>query len=490
MAGRRTSMNKVNEIKRLLDLKLSDRAISRAVQVSRNTVAQVRLGKSISLESTSFGIVKEKWPSLINWEKVNSEYQSGVTLYVLWEELKEAKLLAVNYSTFWKVFKKKFPNIPKSMHRVFAPGSRIEIDYCDGIPFFEPITGEVIKTQLFVGVLCHSRYAFAEFTLSQKSHDFLSSHVHMFEFFGGVSQVVSPDNLKSAVVKAHKYDPDLNPSYTRLAEYYNIGITPVRVRTPKDKAIVERTIQIFQKWFYGRVRHHTFTSLTELNISLREHLVRFNSKIHRIFRRSRVEMFNYEKKNLRPLPLNPYEVATFAKATLHPDCHLVFEKNYYSAPYSLRGQILDVWATQKTIEIFYESNPVAIHTRSFSQGQFYTQKVHYPPSHQAYAESTPAYVRSLASKIGPHTEYFIENLFSNETPLRHLRRAQGIIRLGKIYSHNDLENACQKATDLNQNTYAFIERILKKGANLNNKKTNQSIKRGSNPFLRGDEILN
>jgi hypothetical protein len=376
------------------------------------------------------------------------------------------------------------------MHRVFAPGSRIEIDYCDGIEFYEPITGEVLKTQLFVGVLCHSRYTFAEFTLTQKSADFLSSHVRMFEFFGGVTQVISPDNLKSAVTKAHKYDPDLNPGYTRLAAYYNVGVTPARVRTPKDKAIVERTVQIFQRWFYGRVRHRTFTSLTELNISLREYLILFNSKIHRIFRRTRADMFLSEKEHLRPLPVNPYEVSTYSKATLHPDCHLVFEKNFYSAPYKLRGQVLDIWSTSKTVEIFFQFDRVAIHGRSFCKGVFYTQKEHYPPSHQAYLEATPTYIRELSMKIGPHTEQFIDCLFRGETPLRHLRRAQGILRLSKIYSTGELEKACQKAIELNQNTYAFIERILKKGGNLEKKMNNQCIKRGKNPFLRGNELLN
>jgi transposase len=482
-------MNKMSEIKRLLDLNLSDRAIARALKVSRNTVAFVRNGEP-SYEEASKPLLKEGWPLLVDWQKVNSEYQSGVTLFVLWEELKERKVLSVNYPSFWKHFKKRFPNIQKSMHRVFAPGSCIEIDYCDGIPFFDPVTGEILKTQLFVGVLCYSRYAFAEFSLTQKSHDFLSSHVRMFEFFGGVSQVVSPDNLKSAVIKAHKYDPDLNPSYTRMATYYNVGITPARVRAPKDKAIVERTIQIFQRWFYGHVRHHTFTSLTELNIVLNKYLTLFNVKIHRIFKRSRIEMFNYEREHLRPLPLNPYEVATYTKATLHPDCHLVLDKNYYSAPYTFRGQILDVWSTQKTVEIFFQANRVALHARSFTQGKFCTQKAHYPPSHQAYAETTPAYVRNLASKIGPHTEKFIQDLFIGETPLRHLRRAQGILRLGKIYGHELLEKACQKATELNQNTYAFIERLLKKGGNFQNKNNNQSIQRGENPFLRGDDILN
>ena len=151
------------------------------------------------------------------------------------------------------------------MHRRFRPGERCEVDYCDGIDILDPVSGEIVKTHLFVGALCFSRYTFAEFSLSQSSHDFLDSHRRMFEFFKGVPQVISPDNLKSAVTKTHIYDPDLNKAYVRLGQHYRCAVVPARVRRPKDKAIVERTIQIFQRWFFFKVRHYTFTSIVELN---------------------------------------------------------------------------------------------------------------------------------------------------------------------------------------------------------------------------------
>lgn len=260
-----------------------------------------------------------------------------MTLCVLWGEEVENGRVPVQYPAFWKQYEKRYPESKVSMHRVFQPWSRAEIDYCDGIDIFDPTTGEILKTELFVGVLCHSRYTFAEFSMSQKSEDFLRSHVRMFEFFGGVPEVVSPDNLKSAVTKAHKYDPVLNPAYTRLAEYYDVGVVPAQVRSPKHKAVVERMIQIFQRWFFATVRHRTFTSLVELNACLREHLEKFNNKIHRIFRRSRSEMFEGEKDFLRPLPENTYEVFVHHRARVHPDCHLAFEKNFLLSPVSPAG---------------------------------------------------------------------------------------------------------------------------------------------------------
>lgn len=285
MAGKKTPVSKIHEIARLMELKLSDRAIARALKVSRNTVAAVRKGQ-IGPESPApkpQEALRPDWTTQVDWDGVRSDFLAGTTLLTLWNEQVENGTVTVQYPAFWKHFSKRFPESKQSMHRIFSPGSRMEIDYCDGLDFFNPATGEVVSTQLFVGVLCHSRYAYAEFTLSQSSQDFLSSHVRMFEYFGGTTDVLSPDNLKSAVTKTHRYDPELNPAYTKLAQYYDIGVVPARVKTPKDKAIVERTIQIFQRWFYGTVRKRTFTSLVELNACLREHLEIFHAKKHRVF---------------------------------------------------------------------------------------------------------------------------------------------------------------------------------------------------------------
>ena len=495
MAGKRTPVSKQNEIKRLIGLNLSSRAIARALGVSRNKVAVLKASQESSETSQlPAPLPQPAWTTNVDWNAVERDFRAGTTLAVLWQELSESGRIQVQYPAFWKQFSKKFPEVKVSMHRVFAPGSRIEIDYCDGLDFYDPISGEIQSTQLFVGTLCHSRYAFAEFSLTQKSQDFLSSHVRMFEYFGGVAEMLSPDNLKSAVTKSHRYDPEVNPAYTRLAEHYQIAVVPARVRTPKDKAIVERTIQIFQKWFFGQVRNRTFTSLVELNTCLREHLTAFNGRNHRIFRRSRTEMFLDERKHLRELPAQPYLVSTHTTARLHPDCHLSFEKNFYSAPENLRGELLDVWASEKLVEVFHKGERVATHNRIAGKGNFATKKSHYPEAQRVYAETTPSFVLQTALRIGPQTHQFIERLLSSETPLRHLRRAQGIVRLGKDHPHSHLEEACTKALQLNQSSYGFIERILKNRKGVMNSNTKhysseQSIQRGENPFLRGNTLL-
>lgn len=491
MAARVLAMADVQEIRRLRSLGLGSRAIARALGHSRKTVAKYLRENTepVAVSSAEIAtLLPSDWTDTVEWGRVAEEARKTVPLKVLWEELKDDGKLVVEYPAFWKQFKKRFPKMPATMHRVFAPGSRAEIDYCDGIDIIDPTTGEIISTELFVGVLCHSRFSFAEFTLSQKSQDFLTSHIRMFEAWGGVPSVISPDNLKAAVTKAHRYDPILNPAYTRLATHYEIAVVPATVASPKQKAIVERTIQIFQRWFFYRVRHRTFTSLIELNQCLREHLELFHSKKHRVFGLTRRQMFEEEKAYLKALPKNPYLVTTHHLAQLSSDCHLVFDKNFYSAPYQLRGKQLDVWANATSVEIWHEGSRVAFHGRGKGHGAFFTKNEHYPPEHQAYLEVTPVKLREWSQDIGPETHKVVLALLSGTFPLRHLRRAQGILGLSKKYSAPELENACAIANSLPKpQGLHFLERLIK--TRRFHPQPSKPILRGENRFIRGDKVF-
>lgn len=490
MAGRILAMSKSKDIVRLKKLGLSDRAIARSLKIHRMTVKRYLVQLLEEPRPPQLEVPDiESWPSKLNWDELIAEAQRGTPVTVLWEELVEKNEITVQYPGFWKQFKKRCPTLTQSMHRVFAPGSRCEIDYADGLSFISPGTGEIIETQLFMGVLCNSRYVFGEFTLSQSSSDFLSSHVKMLDHFGGVPQIISPDNLKSGVTKSHRYDPAINPAYTRLAEHYKFAVVPARVRTPKDKAIVERSIQIFQRWFYLKVRHRTFTSLIELNQCLREHINVFHQKQHRIFRRTRAEMFKIEKEHLQQLPERHYELATHQKRKLHADCHLEADKNYYSAPHQLRGQELDVWLGPNTVEIYHEGIRVALHGRAHGKGgKFTTDPQHYPIEHRAYHEATPEYLRNQAQKVGPETSKLILELLSGPYPLKYLRRAQGIIRLSQCYGSELMELAAARANGFNITTYQFIERLLKNGK-VKLTKAKAPSRELNNPLLRGESLF-
>lgn len=489
MAGIGLDVKEIDEIKRLLGLGLTNRQIARSINVHRNTVNKYvdKINGNHSFVNTAEQSVARNspcWTSQIDWENIRSEFLKGVPLNILHEELVEAGKVSILYNGFWRQVKKRLDLSVATMVRIFKPGERTEIDYADGIEILDPATGEIKTTQFFVGVLCQSRYTFAEFTWTQSSSDFLQSHVNMFEYFGGSTQVLSPDNLKSAVTKAHRYDPVINQAYTRLASHYEIGVVPARVRTPQDKAIVERTIQIFQKWFFMKVRYRTFTSLAELNKCLKEHLIIFNNKIHRIFKRTRTEMFQEEKLHLRALPNDAYKVATYHKASLRRDCHLSFETNNYSAPHWLRGKELDIWASSKTVEIFCDLERVAVHVRSKGHHQYLTDPSHYPESHQAFAEEDVQRIIAKAAVIGTETEKLIRTLFEGPQPLRYLQRGQGILALSWKYNSQLLEQACKAANQFKNTRIDYLERVIKtkKGGE---RKIEAIIDRAHNPHLRG-----
>jgi len=486
MARKKVSDKKSKEIRRLSEIGLSKRKIALALNIHRRTVDR-HLDSSIDSQSdTDVMDSANSWYDHLDWQEIVSESLKGVPAKILWQELKAEDKIPVTYCNFCRHLKKHLPSTTTvTMHRIFKPGERIEIDYCDGISIYDPIAGDIKKTHLFVGVLCYSRYAFAEFSFSQKSEDFLESHKNMFEYFGGVAQVLSPDNLKSAVTKTHRYDPDINQGYVRLANHYNCGVVPARVRSPKDKALVERTVQIFQKWYFYKVRKRTFTSLSELNLDLREALTDFNNKVHRIFKRSRAQMFADEKQHLNPLPEVPYRVETHRIATLHPDCHFSFEQNFYSAPHTYRGCKLDIWINNKTIEAYYQGERVAFHRRYYNIGKYVTNKQHYPESHRAYWDTTARALRTKASKAGPHISKLVHLLLSGDQPLRYIRRCQGIIRLTNRYEAKLVDKACEIAMQWEKHNLPFIEKLLKSPALLGTNDKKEKVKRGDNPYLRG-----
>lgn len=486
MAQKGLNMKDISEIKRLLNLGLTNRQIARAINVHRNTVNKyVEQIKNVNMEPKILAPQLAHWSASIDWEEVRREFLSGVPLNIIYEDLFEAQKISVLYPGFWKQANKNITLTSATMVKIHKPGERAEIDYCDGIDILDPATGELRKTHLFVGVLCHSRYAFAEFTMSQSSLNFLQSHVNMFEYFGGIPQSVSPDNLKSAVTKAHRYDPVINPAYTRLAEHYGVAVLPARVKRPTDKAIVERTIQIFQKYFFMKVRRRTFTSLLELNICLREHLEFFNNKVHRIFKRTRREMYLQELQSLHALPVEAYKVAVYHKAMLSRDCHLIFAENYYSAPERLRGKKLDIWSTEKIVEIFHEGDRVALHARGKSIRKFITDTSHYPPAQQAFAEEDLQKIIDQATRVGAECLNLVKGLLESESPLKHMRRCQGIVALSWKYGGLLLEEACKQANLFNNHSIAYLERVIKTRSGVK-ENTEEKINRTQfNPHLRG-----
>jgi transposase len=260
----------------------------------------------------------------------------------------------------------------------------------------------VREAQVFVAVWGASSYTFAEATWSQGLSDWIGSHVRAFEFAGGLTEMVIPDNLRSGVHRACRYEPEINPTYQDLAVHYRLAVMPARVRKPRDKAKVEAGVQLVQRWILARLRHRQFFSLAELNQAIRELLGPLNDRPFRKVPGSRRSQFeSLERPVLRPLPEERFTYAEWQKARVNIDYHVEVDGHYYSVPYQLVSQQLDVRVSAKTVECFAKSKRVASHLRSFRRGAHTTQGEHMPRPHREYAEWTPERLVRWAQQAGP-----------------------------------------------------------------------------------------
>ncbi len=325
--------------------------------------------------------------------------------------------------------------------------------------------GTIKQAEIFIAVLGASNFTYAEATWSQKLHDWISSHVRCFEYIDGVTKILVPDNLKSAVSKANKYDPDINPSYQQMAIYYNTTIIPARSHKPKDKAKVESGVLIVERWILAKLRNVKFHSLGELNIAIKKLLKELNNKPFQKLPGNRYSSFiELDKPNLKPLPKKSYEFTEIKKATVHVDYHVEIEQHYYSVPYNLVRKKVEIHITSKTISILYKGTRVASHARSFNKGYKSTQFNHMPTNHQKFKEWSSGKSLDWALKIGPSTTQIVKDFFEKRLcPIQNYKFYSGLSSLSKKYSESRLENACKRALVIDSSTYKSIASILENG---------------------------
>lgn len=349
------------------------------------------------------------------------------------------------------------------MRQTHRAGEKCFVDYCDGLSIRKPKTLEQIPTELFVGVLGASSYTYAEATLTQSLPDWLASHTRMYAFFGGVSEITVVDNLRSAVSRACKYDPVINPSYQDLATHYGTCIIPAWVRKPRHKASVEVAVLIAQRWILAVLRHQTFYSLRELNEAIGKLLIKLNQRKMQRKGESRTERYErIDQPALHPLPAQAYTFAQWKKEKLGLDYHLSFDGHFYSAPYRLAKQELWLRATEKTIEIFHKGTRVASHVRSPEKEKMSTLPEHMPENHKAYAQWSPERIKRWADKMGPSTQSVVNRIFEEKRhPQVALRLCIELLKIQKDYTEERFELACKRALQQERITVKAIKTILK-----------------------------
>jgi transposase len=410
------------------------------------------------------------------YQELKNHKQFNLTLDLLWQEYKEQHPEGYQYSQFCELYRRYRGKLDYSMRQDHRGGEKLFVDYGEGLNLVDPQSGGPIKTELFVAVWGASNYTFAEATLTQQLPDWIGSHVRAFEYFGCLPKMVVPDCLRSAVSRACRYEPDLNPTYAEMASHYGVCVLPARPRHPKDKAKVETGVLIAKRWILAVLRHRTFYSLAELNGAILELLERLNSRLLRKLKQSRRELFElFDRPNALALPEKSYEYAEWKLATVNIDYHIEVDKHYYSVPFRLLREKLDVRLTAHTVEAFQKSERVAAHVRSFLDYHHTTLKEHMPPAHQHYLEWTPSRIIDWAKKTGPSTAELVQKIIDSRTyPEQAYRSCLGILRLEKHYPKERLEKAARRALQFGQLSFSSLRKILDSGLDRLEEKTQDS----------------
>ena len=485
-------MRKFAEVLRLrFELKLSYQQIARSCSIALSSVHKyLTLAKAAGvgwplpegwnetrLNAALFppnpAIVEPASPArraLLDFAAIHEQLRGNknVTLMLLWEEHREANgsTNTYSYSRFCELYQHWRSKLDVVLRQEHKPGEKMFVDWAGAtIPVHDPQTGAVWQAALFVATLGASSYTWAEATRDQQMESWLRAHVHAFEHFSGIPALVVPDNTKTGVTKAHRYDPDLNPTYYNFAQHCGFGIVPARPYKPRDKAKVESAVQLAQRWIVAALRHRKFFSLEELNVAIGELLAKLN---HRPFRKkdgTRASAWELlDKPALKPLPLSPFDLSEWTRARVNIDYHVAFDSNFYSVPYNLVQEIVEIRSTPTLVEILHKSTRVASHIRCRQTGKTITQDEHRPKSHREHLEWTPSRMVRWAETIGPHTARLFERIMNDKPhPEMGYRGCLGIIRLAKKYSDDRVEAACERALLTGACRYKSVESILKNG---------------------------
>lgn len=486
MPALRLEMHLVKEVLRLTADGLSQRRIAQALRIGTGTVSnyqqaarRAHLSWPLPTELDDTALARRLWPDrtpplnsyarpLPDWGEVHQELKrKGVTRQLLWEEYcQQHPTDHYQFTQFCEYYNEWLKRQKLSLRQIHLAGEKLFVDYCGPtVPVVDVVQRTVRQAQVFVAVLGASNYTYAEATWSQSLPDWIGSHVRTFTFLGGVPHLVVIDNLKSGVTAACRYEPALNATYAELLAHYATTALPARPYKPRDKAKAEVAVQIVERWILARLRKQTFFSLHELNQAIQKLLIELNERPFKKLPGTRRSQFErLDRPALKPLPAQPYQYAEWKKCRVNIDYHIELDGHYYSVPYTLTREQLDVRLTESGVECFLKGQRVAAHQRSRVRGAHTTHPEHLPQSHRAHLEWTPGRFLNWALSIGPYTRDLVRHLLSvHPHPEQGYRSCLGLLGLARHYGNERLEAACHRALRLNSLTRRSVAAILQQG---------------------------
>lgn len=505
MAGKTITMSKVKQIIRLRERGVALQTIAKGVGISRNTVKKyLRLievkGYShqdlLDTEDEQLeGLLAD--PDQVSQARcetlsgmfpyMEKELQrTGVTRWILWGEYKEKYPDGYSYAHFCYHLRQWMATSSATMHFEHSPADKMYLDFAGKkLHWVDPNTGEVNPVEVYVALLGYSQLTYVQAVCSQKKEDFIGATENALHYFGGVPHVLVPDNLKSAVHKANKYEAELNQDFADFANHYNTSVLPARSNKPRDKALVENAVRIVYSRIYARLRDQIFHSVQELNRAIAELLESHNHQPFQKTDQSRREKYEQEERGqLMPLAQSRYELKKFkfVKVMKNSHIHLSEDKHYYSLPYRFIGRKVKMIYSPTQVSVYYNRERIAYHKRDLKRFGYTTLKEHLPSAHQFVSDWNPDKFLSWAAAIDPQVKQYITVVLESKAyPEQAYRSCVGILSQEKKVGRQRLINAIERATYYGAYNYKIIDRILRGG--LDRLKENAaSDKQTSLPF--------
>jgi transposase len=485
MAGKLTSMSKIKQLIQLHESGVSNRQIARTLGLDKGTVnAYVQKMKSgcmqipelLSLDEPvlegkfSAGTAAFTDPRFEQFKELLPYFEKElgrkhVTRHLLWREYLEKYPSGYRYTQFCYHLNQQLAARRPTAILTHEAGEKLFVDFAgDTMEYIDFETGEVIQVQVFVGCLPYSDYSFCMAVRTQSTDDFLYALSCCLKHLGGIPRILVPDNLKAAVIKADRYEPELNHVMEDFANHYGFVVCPARARHPKDKAKVEGQVRIIYSRVYAKLRNQRFFSLEELNRALAEKTLEHNQTRMQRCDYSRQERFLAdEKEKLRPLPQTLFEKKYYAELKVENNCciYLARDKHYYSVPYTYIGEKVQVIYTRTLVKIFCRNSLVAAHERTVGFG-YTTVSEHLCSAHRFYRERSPEYYIQAAGKKSSVLEELITAIFShtNRPPELSYKTCDGLLSLARKTEPGRFEKACRIAMDAGKYSCRFVQSLV------------------------------
>lgn len=490
-------MTQFKEVLRQIDRGLSQRSIATNLGCSRNTVSKVaqqaemhELTWSSASQMSEEDILQTLFPdavvfvqrSLPDLDYVHREMKKPhVTLSLLWaeycEECRQEGKTPLMYSQFCHHYRQYRHKTQATMRLPRNPGEQTEVDWAGQVAYLkDPDTGEKTKVHIFVGALSYSQYAYVEGFLRCGLSEWIQAHIHMFNYFGDVTKIIVPDNLKTGVSKPDPYFPEIQENYQEMARHYDTVIVPARIKKPKDKPNVEGTVGVISTWILAALRNQTFFTLESLNEAIQERLEAYNSRDFQKKEGSRQDLYLEEKPLLLPLPRESFELANWKVATVQFNYHISVDGMNYSIPFEYIKQKVRVKVTSTTIQVFSGTTRICSHRRLYGRkGQYRTVELHMPPEHQQYLTWDSQRFQNWANQIGPGTRMTVDGILGSlRIKQQAFKSCMGLLKLANRYTPDLLEQACLAALEFTPTpSYKTIKKLLDSGWHTKTKSEQQ-----------------